>query len=66
LSVLVEGLRHRHLAVRTAAAEALGRLGPLAMKALPPLREATDDAEVEVRRAARKALQTLTGTRQFS
>jgi HEAT repeat protein len=45
--------------VRRAAAEALGRLGPLARDAEPALRRALDDPEDLVRKAAAEALINL-------
>jgi HEAT repeat protein len=47
--------------VRAAAAEALGRFGPLAKAAEPELREALNDEDTNVRRAAADALLRIRG-----
>jgi HEAT repeat protein len=59
LPVVCEALRHPDKGVRLAAIAALQRLGPLAKEALPALREATEDCELAVRVAARRALQSI-------
>jgi HEAT repeat protein len=61
LPVLLAGLRHPDAWERLTAIRALERLGPLAQPAVPALDAATDDCELSVRVAARKALKEIRG-----
>lgn len=55
---LCAALRHQDTGVRSAAASACGRLGPLAKVSAKALRLATEDSQLAVRQAARRALET--------
>ena len=57
--VLTAGLSAELPLVRRGAAEALGRLGPLAKEAIPALQKATNDKDATVREAAAKAIQSI-------
>lgn len=59
LSGLARLLRHPEQAVRSGAAAACGRLGPLAKTAVAALRAGTDDMQLAVRQAARQALELV-------
>jgi HEAT repeat protein len=52
-------LRHQDASVRSAAAAACGRLGPLAKSSAKALRVAAADGHLAVRQAARQALEAL-------
>ncbi|HEY7309598.1 MAG TPA: HEAT repeat domain-containing protein [Gemmataceae bacterium] len=52
-------LRHPDAGVRIAAASACGRLGPLAKRSAMALNVATEDSHLDVRQAARQAMETL-------
>jgi HEAT repeat protein len=58
---LVEGLKNEEAAVRVAAAQALGKLGPAARDAVPALTEAEKDEKTEVQQAAKAALERIKG-----
>jgi HEAT repeat protein len=57
---LVALLANENRAVRRQAAEALGRLGPVAEPAQPALREAAGDRSKRVRTAAEEAIEKIT------
>jgi len=59
LPVLTAGLGADLPLARRGAAEALGRLGPLAKAAIPALQKATNDPDAAVRSAAEKAIQSI-------
>ena len=59
--VLISGLSAPLPAARQGAAEALGRLGPLAKDATAALRQASGDQEQAVREAASEALKSIRG-----
>jgi HEAT repeat protein len=55
----VEVLRDDNYMTRRAAAAALGSIGPGARAAIPALKAALSDEEVEVRRQAAESLQKI-------
>jgi HEAT repeat protein len=55
----VSALKDKSWEVRHSTAEALGKMGPEAERAIPDLKRLLEDENVQVRRAAAEALSSL-------